>query len=168
MTAAVTVMVPNSLGPGELLMHYGTRQKQKYLAPLPRAWRSLRADRPRGRSDAAATQSEGIVEKRIVDGVEVLGVRFNWMKRYITLRRWRPIARLRLGILTTDRRVDRGITCARSRARRRRDRSQRTIRWVPFTRPITPRRVGLFDSSSRTRRVGNGWRMLMECLAPAA
>jgi acyl-CoA dehydrogenase len=87
-TAAVTVMVPNSLGPGELLLHYGTdEQKRKYLARLARGEEipCFALTGPEAGSDAAATQSEGIVEKRVIDGVEVLGLRLNWKKRYITL-----------------------------------------------------------------------------------
>jgi acyl-CoA dehydrogenase len=80
-TAAVTVMVPNSLGPGELLIHYGTaEQKQRYLPRLATGEEipCFALTGPEAGSDAAATQSEGIVESRNIDGKDVIGLRFNW------------------------------------------------------------------------------------------
>src|SRR5512144_1660204 len=118
-TAAVTVMVPNSLGPGELLIHYGTdAQKKRYLPRL-----ALGEEIPcfaltgaEAGSDAAATQSEGVVEKRTVDGNEVLGLRFNWKKRYITLAPVATLIGLAFRLKDPDKLlggpVDRGITCA--------------------------------------------------------
>ncbi len=120
-TASVTVMVPNSLGPGELLMHYGTpAQKEQYLGRLARgeeipcfALTGVEAG-----SDAAKIPDLGIVEKRVVDGAEVLGLRLTFNKRYITLA---PVATLvglafKLrdpdGLLGDPDRVDYGITCA--------------------------------------------------------
>src|SRR4029078_9673487 len=87
-TCAVTVMVPNSLGPAELLLHYGTdEQKNHYLPRLARGEEipGFALTGPEAGSDAAATQSEGIVEKGFYDGAEVLGMRLSWKKRYITL-----------------------------------------------------------------------------------
>src|SRR5690606_10662399 len=92
--AAVTVMVPNSLGPAELLLHYGTdAQKDHYLPRLAdgREIPCFGLTGPEAGSDAAATQSTGVVEKRTIDGQEVLGLRLNWKKRYITLA---PVATL--------------------------------------------------------------------------
>jgi len=91
---AVTVMVPNSLGPGELLLHYGTEEQKRYY--LPRLARGeeipcFGLTGPEAGSDAAATQSTGVVEKRVIDGKEVLGLTLNWKKRYITLA---PVATL--------------------------------------------------------------------------
>ena len=93
-TAAVTVMVPNSLGPGELLLHYGTDEQKKHYLPRLANGEEIPCfalTGPEAGSDAAATQSEGIVEKRTIDGSEVLGLRLNWKKRYITLA---PVATL--------------------------------------------------------------------------
>jgi len=92
--AAVTVMVPNSLGPGELLVHYGTEeQKQRYLPRLAEGLEvpCFALTGPEAGSDAAATQSEGIVEWGRWQGEEVIGLRLNWNKRYITLA---PVATL--------------------------------------------------------------------------
>jgi len=94
LTAAVTVMVPNSLGPGELLLNYGTdQQRQQYLPGLASgkeipcfALTGVEAG-----SDAAALQDTGVVCKGKFGGKEILGVRLNWNKRYITLA---PIATL--------------------------------------------------------------------------
>jgi acyl-CoA dehydrogenase len=177
-TAAVTVMVPNSLGPGELLLHYGTdAQKQRYLARLARGEEipCFALTGPEAGSDAAATQSEGIVEKRIVDGQEVLGLRLNWKKRYITLA---PVASL-IGLafrlkdpnkLIGDK-EDRGITCALIA----RDTPGVEIglrhdpMGVPFQNgPIVGRDVFVpLDEAiiGGREQIGHGWRMLMESLA---
>ena len=64
--AAVTVMVPNSLGPGELLLHYGTDEQKKYYLPRLADGREIPCfalTGPEAGSDAAATQSTGIVER---------------------------------------------------------------------------------------------------------
>ncbi|MEP6882585.1 MAG: acyl-CoA dehydrogenase family protein, partial [Dokdonella sp.] len=118
-TAAVTVMVPNSLGPGELLLHYGTEaQKHRYLRRLAEGTEipCFALTGPEAGSDAAATQSEGVVEKRIIDGKEVLGLRCNWMKRYITLAPVATLIGLAFRLKDPDHLIgdveDRGITCA--------------------------------------------------------
>src|SRR5262249_30958186 len=71
---------------------------------------------PEAGSDAAATQSEGIVEKRAIDGVEVIGLRFNWKKRYITLAPVATLIGLAFRLKDPDHILgaeeDRGITCA--------------------------------------------------------
>ena len=177
-TAAVTVMVPNSLGPGELLLHYGTdAQKQRYLARLACGEEipCFALTGPEAGSDAAATQSEGVVEKRIVDGREVLGLRLNWNKRYITLA---PIATL-IGLafrLKDPQKLigdveDRGITCAL--IPRATPGVMIGLRHdpmgVPFQNgPIVGKDVfvPLDDAVIGGReQIGNGWRMLMESLA---
>src|SRR6185436_6005747 len=87
-TCAVTVMVPNSLGPAELLLHYGTdEQKNHYLPRLARGEElpCFALTGPEAGSDAAATQSEAVVERGMHQGAEVLGIRINSKKRYITL-----------------------------------------------------------------------------------
>ncbi|WP_442596228.1 acyl-CoA dehydrogenase [Parapusillimonas sp. JC17] len=87
-TAAVTVMVPNSLGPGELLMQFGTQEQRDYW--LPRLARGQEIPcfgltSAEAGSDAASMTDTGVVCKQVVDGVETLGIRLNWRKRYITL-----------------------------------------------------------------------------------
>ena len=87
-TAAVTVMVPNSLGPAELLLHYGTdKQKERYLPRLAAGDEipCFALTGPEAGSDAAATQSEGTVCHGEHGGKTVLGMRLSWRKRYITL-----------------------------------------------------------------------------------
>ncbi|MGI9257629.1 MAG: acyl-CoA dehydrogenase, partial [Gammaproteobacteria bacterium] len=87
-TAASTIGVPNSLGPAELLLHYGTEeQKQRWLPGLARAEEipCFALTSPRAGSDATAITDSGVVCKGKYDGKTVIGVRLNWDKRYITL-----------------------------------------------------------------------------------
>ncbi len=86
--AASTVAVPNSLGPAELLVHYGTEeQKQRYLPGLADGTEvpCFALTAPRAGSDAASIPDSGIVCMGEYEGKEVLGIRLNWDKRYITL-----------------------------------------------------------------------------------
>jgi acyl-CoA dehydrogenase len=118
-TAAITVMVPNSLGPGELLMHYGTDEQKNYY--LPRLAKGLEVPcfaltNPEAGSDAAAIPDRAVVCKGLWQGKEVLGMRVTWDKRYITLG---PVATL-LGLAfrlydpehLIGEKEDLGITCA--------------------------------------------------------
>lgn len=87
-SAAVTVMVPNSLGPGELLLHYGTEeQKQHYLPRLASGEEipCFALTGPEAGSDAGSMPDIGIVCRDRYQGQEVLGIRLTWEKRYITL-----------------------------------------------------------------------------------
>jgi acyl-CoA dehydrogenase len=118
-TAAISVMVPNSLGPGELLLHYGTdEQKNHYLPRLAKGLElpCFALTSPEAGSDAASIPDFGVVCKGVWQGKEALGMRVTWDKRYITLG---PIATLlglafRLydpeGLLGKEQ--DLGITCA--------------------------------------------------------
>ena len=86
--AACTAMVPNSLGPGELLLQFGTKAQQDYW--LPRLARGeeipcFGLTSPEAGSDAASMIDNGVVCRGTFDGKEVLGIRLNWHKRYITL-----------------------------------------------------------------------------------
>ncbi len=86
--AAVTVMVPNSLGPGELLHQFGTDAQKDHWLPRLADGRELPAfglTSPEAGSDASAMVDEGIVEMGEWQGERVLGIRLNWDKRYITL-----------------------------------------------------------------------------------
>ena len=87
-SAAVTAMVPNSLGPGELLMQFGTKAQQDYW--LPRLARGeeipcFGLTSPEAGSDAASMIDSGVVCRGTFEGQETLGIRLNWHKRYITL-----------------------------------------------------------------------------------
>ena len=94
---ASTVMVPNSLGPAELLLHYGTEQQRNHY--LPRLARGddipcFALTGPLAGSDAGAMPDSGVICKGQWNGEEVIGLRLNWEKRYITLG---PVATL-LGV----------------------------------------------------------------------
>ena len=82
------VMVPNSLGPGELIEKFGTdAQKQQYLEPLAKGREipCFALTSPFAGSDAASMRDVGYVEKGMHNGQEVIGIRVSWDKRYITL-----------------------------------------------------------------------------------
>jgi acyl-CoA dehydrogenase len=88
LTAAVTVMVPNSLGPGELLMRFGTKDQQHAWLPKLADGREIPCfglTSPEAGSDAASMIDSGIICKGNFEGREVIGLRLNWHKRYITL-----------------------------------------------------------------------------------
>jgi len=115
-----TVAVPNSLGPAELLLHYGTEeQKNHYLPRLARGEDvpCFALTGPRAGSDAASIPDTGIVCRGTYEGREVVGIRLNFQKRYITLA---PIATV-IGLafklydpekLLGGEQTDYGITCA--------------------------------------------------------
>ena len=178
MSAAVTVMVPNSLGPAELLLHYGTMaQKEKYLRGLAqgREVPCFALTGPFAGSDAGAIPDFAIVCRGEFDGKkDVLGLRVTWEKRYITLA---PVATL-LGLAfklydparLLGGEVERGITLA----------------LIPTDTPgvNVGRRHFPLNSAFQNgptqgkdvfipldyiiggqERIGQGWRMLMECLA---
>jgi acyl-CoA dehydrogenase len=87
-TASSTVGVPNSLGPAELLLHYGTEeQKQRYLPGLATGEEipCFALTSPQAGSDAAALIDSGVVCKGKWNGKQITGIRLNWEKRYITL-----------------------------------------------------------------------------------
>ena len=87
-SAAVTVMVPNSLGPAELLMRYGTEEQKIYYLPRLATGKEIPCfalTGPDAGSDAGAIPDTGIVCRGMFEGKEVLGLRLNWAKRYITL-----------------------------------------------------------------------------------
>ncbi|HUQ51781.1 MAG TPA: acyl-CoA dehydrogenase, partial [Gammaproteobacteria bacterium] len=86
--ASSTVGVPNSLGPAELLLHYGTdEQKQRWLPRLASGDEipCFALTSPRVGSDATALVDNGVVCKGTWQGEEIVGIRLNWDKRYITL-----------------------------------------------------------------------------------
>ena len=117
---ASTVAVPNSLGPGELLLHYGTEEQRNYY--LPRLARGeevpcFALTGPRAGSDAASIPDTGVVCKGVYEGREIIGIRLNFSKRYITLAPIATVVGLAFKLydperLLGDERTDRGITCA--------------------------------------------------------
>ena len=177
LTAAVTVMVPNSLGPGELLLHYGTEEQKQHYLPRLASGEDIPCfalTSPTAGSDAASINDTGVVCKGMHGNREVLGFRVTWNKRYITLA---PVATvLGLAFRASDpdgllgKEEDLGITCA----------------LVPVDTPgveIGTRHmpVGAVFMNGPTRgrdvfipmdfviggreRIGQGWRMLMQSLA---
>ncbi|SEO96509.1 acyl-CoA dehydrogenase [Aquisalimonas asiatica] len=177
-TAAVTVMVPNSLGPGELLQHYGTAEQQAYW--LPRLARGeetpcFALTGPEVGSDAGAIPDTGVVCRRQVDGESVLGIELTFDKRYITLA---PVATViglafRLldpdGLLGDGTTTDYGITCALVPG----DAEGLEIgrRHYPggafMNGPLRGRNVfvPLDAIIGGPAMAGAGWRMLVECLS---
>jgi acyl-CoA dehydrogenase len=86
--AAVTAMVPNSLGPGELLHRFGTKEQQDYWLPRLAEGSEIPCfglTSSEAGSDAAAMIDSGVVCRGIWQGRETLGIKLNWHKRYITL-----------------------------------------------------------------------------------
>lgn len=87
-SAAVNTMVPNSLGPGELLLQYGTDEQKTYYLPRLAKGEDIPCfalTAPEAGSDAASIPDNGIVCKQKLNGKEQIGIRLSWDKRYITL-----------------------------------------------------------------------------------
>jgi acyl-CoA dehydrogenase len=176
-TAAITVMVPNSLGPGELLRHYGTdAQKNHYLPRLARGQDipCFALTGPQAGSDAGALPDIGVVCRGQHDGQDVLGVRLTFEKRYITLA---PVATL-IGLAFRLRdpdgllggAVERGITVLLLPADTPGVESGRRHLPldVPFQNgPIVGRDVfaPLDWIIGGEAGIGRGWQMLVSCLS---
>jgi acyl-CoA dehydrogenase len=118
-TASSTIAVPNSLGPAELLLHYGTEeQKNHYLPKLASGDEvpCFALTGPRAGSDAASIPDTGVICKGRWQGADVLGVRLNFSKRYITLAPIATVIGLAFRLFDPDKlageRTDLGITCA--------------------------------------------------------
>ncbi|MBD3645870.1 MAG: acyl-CoA dehydrogenase, partial [Pseudomonadales bacterium] len=118
-SVAVTVMVPNSLGPGELLLHYGTEEQKNRLLPRLAEGSEIPAfalTSPVAGSDAAGLQDTGVVCYQEVEGERRLGLRLNWEKRYITLGPVSTLLGLAFRLYDPDHILgeeeDRGITLA--------------------------------------------------------
>lgn len=171
---ATTVMVPNSLGPAELLMHYGTEeQKNHYLPRLAdgREMPCFALTEPNAGSDAGAMQSTGEVIKG-EDGKLML--KLNWDKRYITLAAISTVIGLAFKLRDPNEYLgkgkDLGITCALVPS---------DTEGVELDKRHDPLGVPFYNCPTRGKDVivpidaiiggkegaGNGWRMLMESLA---
>ncbi|PFH08379.1 acyl-CoA dehydrogenase [Collimonas sp. PA-H2] len=180
--AAISVMVPNSLGPAELLLHYGTEVQKDYFLPRLAAGEEIPCfalTSPYAGSDAASIPDVGVVCVGEYDGQEMLGFRLTWDKRYITLGPVATVLGLAFQVQDPDHllaagdssaAVDLGITCA----------------LIPTSHPgvVTGRRHwplnAVFQNGPTSgkdvfipldwviggrEQIGKGWRMLMECLA---
>lgn len=175
--AAVTVMVPNSLGPGELINYYGTEEQKGYY--LPRLAKGIdipcfALTEPGAGSDATSIQSDAVVVQKTVDGEMVLGLNITLDKRWITLA---PIATL-IGLAVNVKDPNgllqgegvEGITCLLIS----RDTPNLEIgnRHLPADQPFmngTIRGKDIFVPISTViggqKRIGSGWQMLVECLS---
>lgn len=175
-TAAVTAMVPNSLGPAELLLHYGTPAQMDHYLPLLARGEEIPCfalTGPEAGSDAAAIPDRGVVCRGLFEGREIVGIRLNWEKRYITLG---PVATL-LGLAfklfdpehLLSERTEVGITLALIPVNTPGIRIG--TRHMPLDIPFqngpnwgTNVFIPLEWIIGGPERAGQGWRMLMECL----
>jgi acyl-CoA dehydrogenase len=178
LTAAVTVMVPNSLGPAELLMHYGAEDQKNYY--LPRLARGeeipcFALTGPEAGSDASSMPDYGVVCRGSFDGKnDVLGIRLTWEKRYITLGPVATLLGLAFKLYDPDGllgpQVERGITLALIPT---------DTPGVEIGRRHNPLNAAFQNGPNRGKDVfipmewliggpayiGQGWRMLVERLA---
>ncbi|OFZ29659.1 MAG: acyl-CoA dehydrogenase [Bdellovibrionales bacterium RIFCSPHIGHO2_01_FULL_40_29] len=172
---SITVMVPNSLGPAELLAHYGTDKQKKYWLPRLSSGQEVPCfglTEPTAGSDAGSITSSGVVFK---NAAGQLAIRVSWNKRWITLASISTVLGLAFRLRDPDKLLgnteDLGITCALVPAStpgveigRRHDPLT-----IPFHNcPTTGKDVELVLEDAVVgglSGVGNGWTMLMECLA---
>lgn len=176
-TGAVTVMVPNSLGPAQLLLHYGTEEQKDYYLPRLAKGKEIPCfalTGPEAGSDAAAMPDRGVVCRDQFNGKETLGIRLNWEKRYITLGPVATVLGLAFKLYDPEQLLGEeknlGITLA----------------LIPTDTPGVeignrhlPLNQAFMNGPNRGQnvfipmdyiiggqaRIGQGWRMLMECLA---
>jgi len=177
LTTAITVMTPNSLGPAELLLHYGTEEQKAHYLPRLASGEEIPCfalTSPTAGSDAAGISDVGIVCRGRFEGREVLGLRLTWNKRYITLA---PVATL-LGLAFRVRDPDGllgdtrelGISCALvpvSTAGVEVGKRHMPVGAVFMNGPTRGKDVfiPLEWIIGGPERIGQGWRMLMQSLA---
>lgn len=177
MTAATTVGVANSLGPAELLLHYGTHEQKEYYLPRLASGEEIPCfalTNPDAGSDAASVPDRGIICKREWQGKLTVGILLNWNKRYITLCPIATVMGLAFHLLDPEHLLgdteDIGVTCA----------------LIPANTPgITkghrhlPIGTAFFNGPTQGKDVfiplewiiggremaGRGWQMLVECLS---
>lgn len=176
-SVATTIAVPNSLGPAELLMHYGTTEQKNYY--LPRLARGeeipcFALTGPEAGSDAGAMSDNGVICWDEYNGEKVLGIRLNFDKRYITLAPVATVIGLAFKLYDPDHllgnKKDLGITCALI---------PRNIAGMSIGRRHFPLNIAFQNGPIHGKDIfipvdwiiggvkmaGQGWRMLMECLA---
>jgi len=175
--AAVTVMVPNSLGPAELLIHYGTEAQKNYYLPRLAKGQEIPCfalTNPEAGSDAGAIPDKGIVCKGVHEGKEVIGIRMTWDKRYITLAPVATLLGLAFKLFDPDKLLggeeELGITLALVPT---------SHKGVEIGRRHLPLGSAFMNGPTHGKdvfipmdwiiggqpMVGKGWRMLVECLA---
>src|SRR5690554_3996840 len=173
----VTVGVPNSLGPGELLLKYGTKEQKKHYVPRLADGREIPCfglTGPRAGSDATSLPDTGVVCKQVIDGKEVLGVRLNFEKRWITLAPIATVVGLAFRLFDPEKLLgdeeDHGITLAlipRDTAGMEIGRRHHPIGSPFLNGPIKGKDVfvPLDTIIGGEAMIGEGWRMLVECLS---
>jgi acyl-CoA dehydrogenase len=177
-TCSSTVAVPNSLGPAELLLHYGTEEQKNHW--LPRLARGedvpcFALTGPRAGSDAASIPDTGVVCRGMYEGREVVGVRLNFSKRYITLAPVATVIGLAFRLYDPEKllggeKADYGITCAlipRGTPGVTIGRRHFPLN-IPFQNgPLSGKDVfvPLDAIIGGPRMAGQGWRMLVEQLS---
>lgn len=176
-TVSSTVAVPNSLGPAELLLHYGTKSQKDYY--LPRLARGeeipcFALTSPEAGSDAGAMSDHGVVCYGEFAGEKILGIRLDFDKRYITLAPIATVIGLAFKLYDPDHLIgkeeDIGITCAlipRETAGMSIGRRHFPLNTPFMNGPIRGKNVFIpFDwIIGGQEKAGKGWGMLMECLA---
>ncbi len=176
-TAASTIGVPNSLGPAELLLHYGTEeQKQRWLPGLADSSEipCFALTSTRAGSDATAIVDTGVVCRGTFEGKEVIGIRLNWDKRYITLAPIATVLGLAFKLYDPEHLIgdeeERGITAALVPT---------NLPGIEIGRRHFPINIPFQNGPTRGKDVfvpvdhiiggpemaGQGWRMLVELLA---
>jgi len=172
-----TVSVPNSLGPAELILHYGTQEQKDYY--LPRLAKGeefpcFALTGPDAGSDAGSIPDKGIVCRGEFEGKEVLGIRLNWNKRYITFSPRATVLGLAFKLFDPEKligdEVERGITCALIPTK---------LEGISIGRRHFPLNAAFLNGPTQGKDVfvpidfiiggqqmaGQGWRMLVECLS---
>ncbi len=171
---AITAMVPNSLGPSELLLHYGTKEQRDHYLPRLADGRELPCfalTEPTAGSDATSIISSGVLFRDYNGEVRI---RLNWNKRYITLGAVATLIGVAFqlrdpeGLLFDD--EDVGITCALipyNTAGVRQGRRHDPLATPFINSPLNGENVevGLNTVIGGPSGLGKGWKMLMECLA---
>ncbi|MEQ8315347.1 MAG: acyl-CoA dehydrogenase [Gammaproteobacteria bacterium] len=174
---ALYISVPNSLGPGELLMKYGTDEQKDYY--LPRLAKGEEVPcfgltGPRAGSDATSIPDTGVVCKGNWEGEEVIGIKLNFSKRYITLAPVATLVGLAFKLSDPDGLIgdkeDYGISCAlipRHTPGVRIGRRHYPVGSPFLNGPIQGEDVFIPVDYliGGTEMAGQGWRMLVECLS---
>lgn len=176
-SCAVTAMVPNSLGPGELLVHYGTEEQKNYYLPRLASGEEIPCfalTSQEAGSDAAAMTDYGIITRGNFEGKEIVGIQLNFNKRYITLAPIATVMGLAFKLYDPDHLLGNTTNIGI------------TVCLIPTTHPgisIGKRHFPLDTAFLNgpiqgenvfipidwviggQEKIGQGWRMLMECLS---
>jgi alkylation response protein AidB-like acyl-CoA dehydrogenase len=177
LSTAVNTMVPNSLGPGELLHHYGTEAQKNYYLPRLACGEEIPCFALTGidaGSDAGAMTDTGIVCKGMFEGKETIGIRLNWNKRYITLAPVATVIGLAFKLFDPEHllgeKVELGITVCLLPAKHpgvEIGRRHYPMSLSFMNGPIVGKDVfiPLDWIIGGPKMIGHGWRMLMESLS---